>query len=108
MARYVWQQASTRTASENKEQLQNILGQRVIVTKGFINTMCRLLKRHNDITQGDWAKVWKAKTAYWYIVWATQMPNSNTNNTNMKTTVKKCYAPCKHLRVKKVLVLINH
>ena len=64
MARYVWQQDSTRTASENKEQLQNILGQRVIVTKGFINTMCRLLKRHNDITQGKWAKVWKAKTAY--------------------------------------------
>ena len=30
MASYVWQQASARTASENKEQLQNILGQKVI------------------------------------------------------------------------------
>ena len=36
------------------------------------------------------------------------MPNSNTNNTSVKAIVKKCYASCKHLRVKKVLVLINH
>ena len=28
--RYLWQQASRRTESENKEQLQNILGQKVI------------------------------------------------------------------------------
>ena len=36
-ARYVWQQASTRTASENKDKLQNILSQRVIVTKHYAN-----------------------------------------------------------------------
>ena len=35
--RYVWQQASTRTASENKHNLQNILSQRVIVTKQYAN-----------------------------------------------------------------------
>ena len=29
--RYVWQQGSTRTASENTNKLQNILSQRVIV-----------------------------------------------------------------------------
>ena len=34
---YVWQQASTRTASENKDKLQNILSQRVIVTKHYAN-----------------------------------------------------------------------
>ena len=32
-AKYVCQQASTRTAIENKGKLQNILNQRVIVTK---------------------------------------------------------------------------
>ena len=32
-ARYAWQQASTRTASENKDKLQNILSQKVIATK---------------------------------------------------------------------------
>ena len=36
-AKYVWQQASTRTASENKDKLQNILSQRVIVTKYYAN-----------------------------------------------------------------------
>ena len=36
-ARYVWQQASTRTAKENKDKLQNILSQRVIVTKYYAN-----------------------------------------------------------------------
>ena len=36
-ARYVWQQATTRTASENKDKLQNILNQRVIVTKHCAN-----------------------------------------------------------------------
>ena len=36
-ARYIWQQASTRTASENKNKLQNILSQRVIVTKHYAN-----------------------------------------------------------------------
>ena len=36
-ARYVWQQASTRTASENKDKLQNILSQKVIVTKHYAN-----------------------------------------------------------------------
>ena len=36
-ARYVWQQASTRTASEHKDKLQNILSQRVIVTKNYAN-----------------------------------------------------------------------
>ena len=54
----------TRTAIENKDKLQNILGQRVIVTKYYANilqvrtcnkelnkTMCRLLNRHNDVTQ---------------------------------------------------------
>ena len=35
--RYVWQQASTRTASENKDTLQNILSQRVIITKHYAN-----------------------------------------------------------------------
>ena len=46
--------------------------------------MCRLQKMHNDVTQGNWAKVWRTKTTYWYIVvWATQMPNNNTNNTSM-------------------------
>ena len=49
--------------------------------------MHRLLKKHNDVTQGKWAKVWKTNTAYYYIVWATQMPNSNTINTSMKTVV---------------------
>ena len=34
-ARYLWQQASTRTASESKDKLQNILSQRVIVTKHY-------------------------------------------------------------------------
>ena len=36
-ARYVREQASTRTASGNKEQLQNILVQNVIVTKYYAN-----------------------------------------------------------------------
>ena len=36
-AKYVWQQASTRTASENKDKLQNILSQRLIVTKRYAN-----------------------------------------------------------------------
>ena len=36
-ARYVWQQATTRTASENKDKLQNILSQKVIVTKHYAN-----------------------------------------------------------------------
>ena len=36
-ARYIWQQASARTASENKNKLQNILSQRVIVTKHYAN-----------------------------------------------------------------------
>ena len=36
-ARYVWQQASARTTEENKDKLQNILGQRVIVTKYSAN-----------------------------------------------------------------------
>ena len=36
-AKYVWQQASTRTTSENKDKLQNILSQRVIVTKRYAN-----------------------------------------------------------------------
>ena len=36
-ARYVWQQASTTTARENKDKLQNILSQRVIVTKHYAN-----------------------------------------------------------------------
>ena len=31
MARFVWQQGSRRTASENMDKLQNILSQRVIV-----------------------------------------------------------------------------
>ena len=35
--RYVWQQASTRTASKNKDKLQNILSQRVILTKHYAN-----------------------------------------------------------------------
>ena len=36
-ARYVWQQASTRTTSESKDKLQNILSQKVIVTKHYAN-----------------------------------------------------------------------
>ena len=36
-ATYVWQQASTRTGSENKDKLQNILNQRVIATKHDAN-----------------------------------------------------------------------
>ena len=36
-ARYAWQQASTRTASENKDKLQNILSQKVIATKHYAN-----------------------------------------------------------------------
>ena len=36
-AKYVCQQASTRTATENKDKLQNILNQRVIVTKHYAN-----------------------------------------------------------------------
>ena len=36
-ARYIWQQASTRTASENKNKLQNIFSQKVIVTKHYAN-----------------------------------------------------------------------
>ena len=36
-ARYVWQQASARTTGESKDKLQNILGQRVIVTKYSAN-----------------------------------------------------------------------
>ena len=36
-AKYVCQQASTRTATENKNKLQNILNQRVIVTKHYAN-----------------------------------------------------------------------
>ena len=36
-ARYIWQQASTGTASENKDKLQNILSKRVIVTKQYAN-----------------------------------------------------------------------
>ena len=36
------------------------------------------------------------------------MPNSNTGNASMKTAVWRCYASCKYLRVKKVLVLIIH
>ena len=31
------------------------------------------------------------------------MQNSNTKNNTMRTVLKKCYASCKHLRVKKVL-----
>ena len=36
-ATYVWQLTGTRTAIENKDKLQNILGQRVIVTKYYAN-----------------------------------------------------------------------
>ena len=36
-ASYMWQQASTRTISENKDKLQNILNRRVIVTKHYAN-----------------------------------------------------------------------
>ena len=36
-ARYIWQQGSTRTASENKDKLQNLLRQRVIVIKHYAN-----------------------------------------------------------------------
>ena len=36
-ARYIWQQASAKTASENKNKLQKILSQRVIVTKHYAN-----------------------------------------------------------------------
>ena len=36
-ARYVWQLTGTKTAIENKDKLQNILGQRVIVTKYYAN-----------------------------------------------------------------------
>ena len=36
-ATYVWQQPGTRTASENKDKLQNIFGQRVIGTKYYAN-----------------------------------------------------------------------
>ena len=36
-AMYVLQQASTRTASKNNDKLQNILSQRVIVTKYYAN-----------------------------------------------------------------------
>ena len=35
--RYVWQQASIRTVSKKKDKLQNILSQRVIVTKHYAN-----------------------------------------------------------------------
>ena len=34
-ATYVWQQPSTRTASESKDKLQNIFGQRLIGTKYY-------------------------------------------------------------------------
>ena len=37
--------------------------------------------------QGKWATVWKTKTTYQYIVWATQIPKGNTNKTSMKTAV---------------------
>ena len=63
-AKYVWQLTGMRTAIENKDKLENVLGQRVIVTKyyanisqvrtcnkGLIKTMCRLLNRHNNVTQ---------------------------------------------------------
>ena len=59
-ARYVWQLTGTRTAIENKDKLQNILGQRVILTKYYADIshvricskrlwkiMCRLLNKHN-------------------------------------------------------------
>ena len=36
-ARYVSQQASMRTARENKDKQQNILSQQVIVTKYYVN-----------------------------------------------------------------------
>ena len=36
-AKYVWQQANTRTVSENKDKIQNILSQSVIVTKHYAN-----------------------------------------------------------------------
>ena len=36
-ARYAWQRASARTAGENRDKLQNILSQRVIVTKHYAN-----------------------------------------------------------------------
>ena len=49
--------------------------------------MFRLLKSHKIQHKDNWARVWKRKTAYKYIVWATQMPNSNTDNTSMKTVV---------------------
>ena len=36
-ATYVWQQPSTRTASENKDKLQNIFGQRETRIKYYAN-----------------------------------------------------------------------
>ena len=64
-ARYVWQQATTRTASENKDKLQNILNQRVIVTKhckylagkdiqlakGFVKHNVQTSEKAQNITQ---------------------------------------------------------
>ena len=62
--KYVWQLTGMRTAIENKDKLENVLGQRVIVTKYYANisqvrtcnkglnkTMCRLLNRLNNVTQ---------------------------------------------------------
>ena len=101
-ARYLWQQPSTRTASENKDKPQNILSQKVIVTKHYANIQggkdIQLAKgyvKHNVQTaqkaqQYD-KKITRQRygrqTTNQYIVWATQMPNCNTNNTTMKTAV---------------------
>ena len=40
-------------------------------------------KKHN-VTQANWANIWKAKTAYQYIACASQMKNINTDNTSLK------------------------
>ena len=72
--------------------------------------MCELLKKHNDVTQANWAKVWKTKTTYQYIAWDTQIPNGNTNSNSIKTVNMQ---DCKYLMQKSEseewpYVLTNH
>ena len=38
-----------------------------------------------QILKDNWEKLWKTNATKQNIVWATKMPNSNTNNTSMKT-----------------------
>ena len=77
----------TRTAIENKDKLQNILGQRVIVTKYYANivqartcnkglykTMCGLLNRHNNMKQRYLGKSMENKD--YLLVYSLGYPNA--------------------------------